>query len=126
LFVLIDAYTNQPNGMAHNITKKNTRVNCINRSAEVLDGINTSWINNNDKSYTKSDFNLPCISTYHTNYESSLEPLTELEYNKYQYAKTLFSIKQFDAVSFVLDGFEAPKLLFLKLYAQYLVRHYSQ
>jgi anaphase-promoting complex subunit 8 len=112
--------------MAHNITKKNTRVNCINRSAEVLDGINTSWINNNDKSYTKSDFNLPCISTYHTNYESSLEPLTELEYNKYQYAKTLFSIKQFDAVSFVLDGFEAPKLLFLKLYAQYLVRHYSQ
>ncbi|KAI8876795.1 TPR-like protein [Backusella circina FSU 941] len=89
-------------------------------SAEVLDGIKPTSINNSDNSYTQSDFTLPCTSTYRTNYEASLGALTELEYNKYQYAKALFSIKQFDAVSFVLDGFEAPKLLFLKLYAQYL------
>ncbi|KAI8581599.1 hypothetical protein K450DRAFT_232089 [Umbelopsis ramanniana AG] len=46
--------------------------------------------------------------------------LTELENNKYLYARALFEVRQFDNAAFVLAQFTAPKLRFLRLYAKYL------
>lgn len=71
--------------------------------------------------FTENEVHLPTISTYHTQYESTLPPLYEKEYNKYQYAKSLFQLRQFDSVHDVLKGSKHPKLYFLRLYAKYLV-----
>ncbi|KAI9313974.1 cell division cycle 23 [Dichotomocladium elegans] len=88
-------------------------------AAEILSGIEDSNLDH-DPSFTKLEQNLPVTTVTLTDYESSLPPLTEKEYNKYQYAKVLFQMRQYDNVAFVLRGYTAPKLLFLRLYAKYL------
>jgi anaphase-promoting complex subunit 8 len=60
--------------------------------------------------------------TYSTNYDASLPPFNEVEYNKYQYAKSLFHVRQYENASYVLRGLDNPRLRFLRLYARYLVR----
>lgn len=92
----------------------------MNRAAEILDGIKEDLLDNRIP-FTENEVHLNTISTYHTTYESSLPPLSEYEYNKYQYAKSLFQLRQFDSVSDVLGNSKSPKLYFLRLYAKYLV-----
>lgn len=91
------------------------------RAAEILDGIDDRQLNQ-DSNYTQNADNAASIATYSTEYESSLPALTEKEYNKYQYAKALFQMRQYDNVAFILSNYTHPKLVFLKLYAKYLVR----
>ncbi|KAI9487958.1 anaphase-promoting complex subunit 8-like protein [Zychaea mexicana] len=55
-----------------------------------------------------------------TDYESSLKPLSEKEYNKYQYARALFRMQQYDNVAFILKDYTHPRLMFLRLYAKFL------
>jgi anaphase-promoting complex subunit 8 len=83
------------------------------RAAELLDGIDYDKVN---ASEDYSD------STQSSNEYRSLDSsLTELENNKYLYARALFEVRQFDNAAFVLSQFTAPKLRFLRLYAKYLV-----
>lgn len=90
------------------------------RAAEVLNGIKDDFLD--DKvPFTQNEVHIPTISTYHTDYESSLPPLSERDYNLYQYAKTLFNIRHFHSVIDVLGQSKHPKLYFLRLYAKYLV-----
>lgn len=91
------------------------------RAAEILDGINTSMLDEGT-SFTQNDKNLSVLSPYHTPYENTIPPLSEFEYNKYQYAKSLFQIRQFYSVQDVLRNSKSPKLYFLRLYAKYLVK----
>ena len=88
------------------------------RAAEVLDGIRKDIL---DDKETFANNELQSASTYHIPYEASLPPLSEHEYNKYQYAKSLFQIRQFDSVKDVLGNSKSPKLYFLRLYAKYRV-----
>ncbi|ORE10336.1 TPR-like protein, partial [Rhizopus microsporus var. microsporus] len=88
-------------------------------AAEVLNGIKDDFLD--DKvPFTQNEVHIPTISTYHTDYESSLPPLSERDYNLYQYAKTLFNIRHFHSVMDVLGQSKHPKLYFLRLYAKYL------
>lgn len=89
------------------------------RAAEVLDGIRKDILEDKE-SFTNNEPQL--VSAYQIPYEASLPPLSEYEYNKYQYAKSLFQIRQFDSVKDVLGNSKSPKLYFLRLYAKYLVR----
>lgn len=90
------------------------------RAAEILDGIRDDMLD--DKiPFTQNEVHLSTISPYHTPYELSLPALTEEEYNKYQYAKALFQLRQFDGVANVLRDSKSPKLYFLRLYSKYLV-----
>lgn len=91
------------------------------RAAEVLDGIKKDMLDYKDL-FTDGEFHLKSVSPY----EASLPPLTEYEYNKYQYAKALFQIRQFDSVKDVLGNSKSPKLYFLRLYAKYLVRAWQE
>jgi anaphase-promoting complex subunit 8 len=77
----------------------------------------------NGTSFTDKNSNSNVLSVYHTPYECSLQPLSEEEYNKYQYAKTLFQIRQFHSVQDVLGESKSPKLYFLRLYARYMVKY---
>lgn len=74
--------------------------------------------------FTTNDVHLPTISLYHNPYQIDLPPLSELEYNKYQYAKSLFHIRQFDSVTHALGQSKTPQLYFLRLYAKYLVKFF--
>jgi anaphase-promoting complex subunit 8 len=83
------------------------------RAAELLDGIDY------DKLEASKD-----SSENNQRYEDCRlldSSLTELENNKYLYARALFEVRQFDNAAFVLAQFTAPKLRFLRLYAKYLV-----
>lgn len=71
--------------------------------------------------FTQNEVHLPTVSIYHNPYELQLPPLTEIEYNKYQYAKALFQMRQFDSVTQLLQNSKSPRLYFLRLYAKYLV-----
>lgn len=53
-------------------------------------------------------------------YEDVSFVLNEVEYNTYQYAKTLFQMREFDRASSILCGSNTPHLYFLRLYAQYM------
>ncbi|KAI8636467.1 anaphase promoting complex subunit 8, partial [Parasitella parasitica] len=88
-------------------------------AAEVLDGIKKDVIEDKE-AFTNAETNWKSVSTYQIPYEASLPPLSEYEYNKYQYAKSLFHIRQFDSVKDVLGNSKSPKLYFLRLYAKYL------
>lgn len=90
-----------------------------NRATEILDGIRQEFLDNKIP-FTQNEVHLPTISIYHNPYESQLPPLDELEYNRYQYAKALFQMRQFDGVTNVLDDSKSPRLYFLRLYAKYL------
>ncbi|ORZ08413.1 anaphase promoting complex subunit 8 [Absidia repens] len=81
-------------------------------SAEVLDGVKEEML---DKSNQYEHQN-----TYSTNYDASLPSFNEVEYNKYQYAKSLFHVRQYENVSFILRDLNNPRLRFLRLYASYL------
>jgi anaphase-promoting complex subunit 8 len=83
------------------------------RAAELLDGIDYDKVN---ASEDYSDSTQPS-----NEYRSLDSSLTELENNKYLYARALFEVRQFDNAAFVLSQFKAPKLRFLRLYAKYLV-----
>lgn len=85
-----------------------------------MDGIRPEFLDNLN-SFTQNEVNLPTISIYQNPYELQLPGLSELEYNKYQYAKLLFQMRQFDSVVNVLNEFKSPKLYFLRLYAKYMV-----
>ncbi|RCH80254.1 Anaphase-promoting complex subunit 23, partial [Rhizopus stolonifer] len=89
-------------------------------AAEILDGIHGDLVDNLVP-FTGTSTNIPTFSAYCTDYDSLLPPLTELEYNKYQYAKTLFQLRQFNTVVDVLKEYQHPKLYFLRLYSKYLV-----
>ncbi|CAO3647336.1 unnamed protein product [Mucor hiemalis] len=71
-------------------------------------------------SFTNNELHKPIISLYEIPYEKKQPALTEEEYNKYQYAKVLFQIRQFDGVANVLGDSKKGKLYFLRLYAKYL------
>ncbi|KAI7905498.1 anaphase promoting complex subunit 8 [Cokeromyces recurvatus] len=88
-------------------------------ACEILDGIKDELLDTKIP-FTNNDVHLKVVSTYHTDYESSLPPLSEYEYNKYQFAKTLFQMRQFDRVRDVLGDSKSSKLYFLRLYARYL------
>ena len=92
------------------------------RAAEVLDGIKKDSLDDKEF-FTDNELHRKTISTYEIPYEASLPPLSEYEFNKYQYAKSLFQIRQFDSVKDVLGNSKSPKLYFLRLYAKYLVRN---
>lgn len=98
--------------------------NCsaFHRAAEVLDGIKKDALYDKE-SFTDNELHYKSVSTYQIPYEASLPPLSEYEFNKYQYAKSLFQIRQFDSVKDVLGNSKSPKLYFLRLYAKYLVRN---
>ncbi|KAG2226456.1 hypothetical protein INT45_014200 [Circinella minor] len=96
------------------------RERCLTLSAqwatEILDGITT-------KEEEQQQEEIPIISETTlicTDYESSLPSLTEKEHCKYQYARALFRMQQYDNVAFILKDYTAPRLLFLRLYAKYL------
>ncbi|KAI9007948.1 anaphase promoting complex subunit 8 [Phycomyces nitens] len=55
-----------------------------------------------------------------TAYESKYPRLTEQEYNRYQYAKAAFQMRQYENAHHLLKGHNAPRLRFLRLYAFYL------
>lgn len=84
----------------------------------MLDGIRKDILDDKE-SFTNNESQ--SASPYQIPYEASLPPLSEYEYNKYQYAKSLFQIRQFDSVKDVLGNSKSPKLYFLRLYAKYLV-----
>ncbi|KAI8149678.1 hypothetical protein BJV82DRAFT_588895 [Fennellomyces sp. T-0311] len=88
------------------------RERCLTLSAqwatEILDGIT-------EQTPTLAEAALVC-----TEYESSLPPLSEKEHNKYQYARALFRMQQYDNAAFILKDYTAPRLMFLRLYAKYL------
>ncbi|KAI9276753.1 hypothetical protein BDA99DRAFT_474591 [Phascolomyces articulosus] len=88
------------------------RERCLTLSAqwatEILDGIT-------EQTPIPAETTLVC-----TDYESSLPPLSEKEHNKYQYARALFRMQQYDNVAFILKDYTAPRLMFLRLYAKYL------
>ncbi|ORX56834.1 anaphase-promoting complex subunit 8-like protein [Hesseltinella vesiculosa] len=81
-------------------------------AAEVLDGIKIETLDlSNQFEHQQSHV---------TDYDASLPPFNEQEYNKYQYAKSLFHMRQFENVSYILHGYDNPRLRFLRLYAKYL------
>ncbi|KAI9262921.1 anaphase promoting complex subunit 8 [Helicostylum pulchrum] len=88
-------------------------------ATEVLDGIREDFLDT-EIPFTRNQENLPTLSIYHNPYEVQLPPLTEVEYNKYQYAKALFNMRQFDSVTDLLQNSKSPRLYFLRLYAKYL------
>ncbi|KAG0176956.1 Anaphase-promoting complex subunit 23 [Apophysomyces sp. BC1021] len=88
-------------------------------AAELLAGIRTDLIDPN-RTFTSDDANMATTAITKTTYEASLPPLSEEEYNKYQYAKALFQMRQFQNVNFTLTDCTSPKLRFLRLYAKYL------
>ncbi|KAF7727059.1 anaphase-promoting complex component apc8 [Apophysomyces ossiformis] len=88
-------------------------------AAELLAGIRTDLIDLNPN-FTGDDNNIATVAVNKTSYEASLPQLSEQEHNKYQYAKALFQMRQFQNVSYILAGCNAPKLRFLRLYAKYL------
>ncbi|KAI9483556.1 MAG: hypothetical protein EXX96DRAFT_536877 [Benjaminiella poitrasii] len=90
-----------------------------NRACEMLDGIKKELLDSKIP-FTNNEIHLKALSTYHTDYESSLPPLLEEDYNKYQFAKALFQMRQFDRIGDVLGDSKSPKLYFLRLYAKYL------
>lgn len=71
-------------------------------------------------SFTNNELHKSIISLYDIPYENEQPALTEEEYNKYQYAKVLFQLRQFDGVGNVLGDSKKGKLYFLRLYAKYL------
>ncbi|GAB5586668.1 Anaphase-promoting complex subunit 8 [Umbelopsis nana] len=81
-------------------------------AAELLDGIDY------DKVDTSQEYSDSTQSSRECRFLDS--SLTELENNKYLYARALFEVRQFDNAAFVLAQFAAPKLRFLRLYAKYL------
>ncbi|KAI8331382.1 anaphase promoting complex subunit 8 [Chlamydoabsidia padenii] len=81
-------------------------------SAELLDGVKEDML---DKSNQYEHQH-----TYSTNYDASLPPFNEVEYNKYQYAKSLFHVRQYENASYILSGLDNPRLRFLRLYSRYL------
>ncbi|KAG0749092.1 hypothetical protein G6F57_005882 [Rhizopus arrhizus] len=89
-------------------------------AAEILDGIQTDLLDAKVP-FTQNETHIPTLSAYHTEYESSLAPLSEYDYNRYQYAKTLFYMRHFNAVIDVLGQSNHPKLYFLRLYSKYLM-----
>ncbi|KAI8094223.1 anaphase-promoting complex subunit Apc8 [Thamnidium elegans] len=88
-------------------------------ATEILDGIRDDLLDTRIP-FTQNEVHLPTVSIYHNPYESQLPPLTEVEYNKYQYAKALFQMRQFDSVTHLLQNSKSPRLYFLRLYAKYL------
>ncbi|KAI8099705.1 putative cell division cycle [Halteromyces radiatus] len=80
-------------------------------SAELLDGVKEGTLDlSNQYGHQHTT----------TGYDASLPSVNELEYNKYQYAKALFHMRQYENASYILRGMENPKLKFLRLYAKYL------
>lgn len=84
-----------------------------------MDGIRPDLLDTKT-AFTKSESHLETVSLYHNPYEAQFPALTELEYNRYQYAKALFQMRQFDGVTNILEGFTPPRLYFLRLYSKYL------
>ncbi|KAI8366073.1 anaphase promoting complex subunit 8 [Radiomyces spectabilis] len=94
-------------------------LNATKWAAELLDGINAELLQD-QANFTQDPRNASIVSLHATDYEASLPPLSEMEYNKYLYAKALFQAREFDHVNFVLQHQKAPKLRFLRLYARYM------
>ncbi|KAI8986945.1 hypothetical protein BDB01DRAFT_784023 [Pilobolus umbonatus] len=90
-----------------------------NWAAEILCGIKEGLIDG-EIPFSDNEVNQDRLSVYYTDYERGLEPLTEREYNKYQHAKTLFNLRQFDYVSTVLKDTRSSQCKYLRLYAKYL------
>ncbi|KAI8365140.1 anaphase promoting complex subunit 8 [Blakeslea trispora] len=88
-------------------------------AAELLSGIRSDLLDSRVP-FTQNDIHLQTISPYNIPYEASIPPLSEHEYNIYQYAKSLFQMRQFDSVKDVLGDSKSPKLYFLRLYTKYL------
>ncbi|CAO3636213.1 unnamed protein product [Cunninghamella blakesleeana] len=82
-------------------------------SAELLEGLDESTLNLSNQFEHQH--------TFYNNYDASLPSLNEQEFNKYQYARSLFHLRQFENVNFILKGYNNPRLRFLRLYARYLL-----
>ncbi|KAL1934859.1 hypothetical protein VTP01DRAFT_7041 [Rhizomucor pusillus] len=85
-------------------------------AAEILDGIHPDALDH-EEHFTHIAENMQNMLPL---YESTLPPQSEVEYNKYQYAKALFQMRQYDNAAFILSKFDTPKSRFLRLYSKYL------
>lgn len=92
-------------------------IDCFARAAEILDGIHPDALDH-EEHFTHIAENMQNMLPL---YESTLPPQSEVEYNKYQYAKALFQMRQYDNAAFILSKFDTPKSRFLRLYSKYLV-----
>ncbi|KAI8069402.1 putative cell division cycle [Gongronella butleri] len=81
-------------------------------AGEILDGLQEDKLDQSNQFEHQQ--------SHAADYDASLPPFNELQYNKYQYAKSLFHMRQFDNVSFILRDQTNPRLRFLRLYAKYL------
>ncbi|KAL0096862.1 anaphase promoting complex subunit 8 [Phycomyces blakesleeanus] len=91
-------------------------LNATHWTTEIINGI--EYPDHEKELLTDSIFYPASLET--TNYESKYPRLTEQEYNRYQYAKSAFQMRQYENAHHLLKGHNAPRLKFLRLYAFYL------